>query len=82
MKSDSYFKIKSGIFGGDLDIDGLEEVDSTDLESLKKFEDKEIKRNENFAKYQRNLLKSFYADTFFNEDSSFSHSPFSHSRRE
>ncbi len=70
LKSDSYFKIKSGIFGGDLDIDGLEEVDSTDLESIKKFQDKEIKRNENFAKYQRNLLKSFYADTFFNKDSS------------
>ena len=34
IKSDSYFKIKSGFFGGELEIDGLHDVDSTDLEVL------------------------------------------------
>ena len=70
LKSDSYFKIKSGIFGGDFDIDGLQEADSTDLESLKKFKDKELKRKENFGQYQKNVIKELYADVFFNEDSS------------
>ena len=43
LKADSYFKIKSGIFGGDLDVEGLQEIDSTNVESVKKFEEKEIK---------------------------------------
>ena len=43
LKADSYFKIKSGIFGGGLDVEGLQEIDSTDVESVKKFEEKEIK---------------------------------------
>ena len=43
LKPDSYYKIKSGIFGGDLELDGLEEVDSTNTESLKKFQEKEVK---------------------------------------
>ena len=35
VKKDSYFKIKSGIFKTDLDVEGLEELDSTDVESIK-----------------------------------------------
>ncbi|MFL2639407.1 MAG: carboxypeptidase-like regulatory domain-containing protein [Flavobacteriaceae bacterium] len=69
LKSDSYFKIRSGIFGGDLDVDGLEEVDSTDLESIKKFQKKELNRKENFAKNVRNYIKGFYSDLIFREKS-------------
>ena len=69
LKSDSYFKIRSGIFGSDLDVDGLEEVDSTDLESIKKFQQKEIDRKQNFASAQRNNIKGIYSDLIFREDS-------------
>ena len=69
LKSDSYFKIRSGIFGGDLDVDGLEEVDSTDLESIKKFQKKELNRKENFAKNVRNYISGFYSDLIFREKS-------------
>ena len=31
LKPDSYYKIKSGIFGGDLELDGLEAVSYTHL---------------------------------------------------
>ena len=49
LKPDSYYKIKSGIFGGDLELDGLEEVDSTNTESIKKFQEKEVKEKGDFA---------------------------------
>ena len=63
IKSDSYFKIKSGLFGGDLEIDGLHDVDSTDLEVISK--------KKNFAGNQRNTINNFYSTLFFNEDSDF-----------
>ena len=65
LKPDSYFKIKSGIFGGDLDIEGLEEVDSTNVESLKKFEEKEIKEKDNFAQGQIWAINRIYNFLFF-----------------
>ena len=65
LKSDSYFKIKSGIFGGDLDIEGLEEVDSTNVESLKKFQEKEIKEKDNFAQGQIWAINRIYNFLFF-----------------
>ena len=74
LKPDSYFKIKSGFFlGGNMDITGLEEADSTDLNKLKEFEKKEaekkIKQKENFAKYQKENIADLYSELFFAEDS-------------
>ena len=68
LKPDSYYKIKSGIFGGDLDIDGLEEVDSTDVESIKKFEKKELKEKDDFAKSQIWAINRIYNFLFFEEE--------------
>ena len=65
LKPDSYFKIKSGIFGGDLEIEGLEEVDSTNVESLKKFEEKEIKEKDDFAQGQIRVINRIYNFLFF-----------------
>ena len=69
VKSDSYFKIRSGIFGSDLDVEGLEEVDSSDVESMKKFQEKETNRKQNFASSQRNNIRNIYSDLIFREDS-------------
>ena len=69
LKSDSYFKIKSGIFGGNLDLDGLEEIDSTNAESLKKFEKKEIKERDDFANSQIRTINRLYNSLFFDKDS-------------
>jgi len=69
LKPDSYFKIKSGIFGGDLDIEGLEEVDSTNVESIKKFEEKEIKEKDNFAQGQIWAINRIYNFLFFEKGS-------------
>ena len=65
LKPDSYFKIRSGIFGSDLEIEGLEEVDSTNVESLKKFEEKEIKEKDNFAQGQIWAINRIYNFLFF-----------------
>ena len=67
----SYFKIKSGLFGGDLEIDGLHDVDSTDLEVINKKKEEDLKRKKNFAGNQRNTINNFYSTLFFNEDSDF-----------
>ena len=69
IKADSYFKIKSGIFGGDIDIEGLEEIDSTNVESIKKFEEKEIKEKDDFANNQISTINRFYNSLFFEKDS-------------
>ena len=69
LKPDSYYKIKSGIFGGDLELDGLEEVDSTNTESIKKFQEKEIKERDNFANSQIWAINSFYNFLFFEKES-------------
>lgn len=52
LKSSSYFKIRSGWipFSLDLSINGLWDIDSTDVDQIKKIKDEEIKRKENFAK--------------------------------
>ena len=68
LKPDSYYKIKSGIFGGDLEIDGLEEVDSTNVESLKKFEEKEIKEKDDFAQGQIWTINRIYNFLFFEKE--------------
>jgi len=69
LKADSYFKIKSGIFGGDLDVEGLEEIDSTNVESIKKFEEKEIKEKDDFANNQIRAINRLYNSLFFEKDS-------------
>lgn len=69
LKADSYFKIKSGIFGGDLDIEGLEEIDSTNVESIKKLEEKEIKEKDDFANNQIRAINRLYNSLFFEKDS-------------
>tara|TARA_B100000401_G_scaffold405782_1_gene320868 strand:+ start:598 stop:2043 length:1446 start_codon:yes stop_codon:yes gene_type:complete len=69
VKKDSYFKIKSGVFKTDLDVDGIEEVDSTNVESVKKFEEKKLKNKQEFANDQRNIIHNFYKLLFFNENS-------------
>ncbi len=69
LKADSYFKIKSGIFGGDLDVEGLEEIDSTNVESIKKFEEKEIKEKDDFANNQIRTINRLYNSLFFEKDS-------------
>ena len=71
IKSDSYFKIKSGLFGGDLEVDGLHDFDSTDLEVISKKNEEDLKRKKNFAGYQKNTINNFYSTLFFNEDSDF-----------
>jgi len=67
LKPDSYYKIKSGIFGGDLEVDVLEEVDSTNVESIKKFQEKELKEKKDFANRQKSRIKNIYNFLFFVE---------------
>ena len=69
LKPDSYYKIKSGIFGGDLEIDGLEEVDSTNTESIKKFQEKKIEERDDFANSQILNINRFYNFLFFEKES-------------
>ena len=71
LKTDSYFKVRSGILGGDLELDGLEQVDSASKESLEKFEKKELDKKKNFAQRQKNIITNFKQITefYFNEDS-------------
>jgi len=71
IKSDSYFKIKSGLFVGDLEVDGLHDFDSTDLEVISKKKEEDLNRKKNFAGYQKNTINNFYSTLFFNEDSDF-----------
>lgn len=72
LKTDSYFKIRSGIFGGDMNIDGLEEADSTNLEKLKEFEkkqvEKKLERKKNFAKYKKGKITALYSELFFTKN--------------
>ena len=71
LKTDSYFKVRSGIFGGDLEVDGLEQIDSTSKESLEKFQKKELENKKNFAQRQKHSIKSFNEITefYFNDNS-------------
>jgi len=69
LKADSYFKIKSGLFGGDLDVEGLEKIDTTNVESIKKFEEKEIKEKDDFANSQIKAVNRLYNSLFFEKNS-------------
>ena len=76
-KGDSYFKIKSGLFGTKVKGEDFEdifesEVDSTDATALKKeLEDKkkkEAQRKTKFAKYKRQSLARKMRHLFYMED--------------
>jgi len=75
IKTDSYFKIKSGLFGTKVDADELfeSEVDSTDVVALnKELEDKkknEEERKKNFAQYRRNALGDIFNSLPIRDDS-------------
>ena len=71
IKSDSYFKIKSGFFGGDIELDGLQEVDSIDPETITEKNKTDLKRKKNFAGNQKNTINNFYSNLFFNDESTF-----------
>lgn len=75
IKRDSYFKIKSGIFGTKEDIDSTffesyeaKEVEQTQsmLEEKKK---KEQERKKNFSKYRKSSISSMQRHSFIFEDS-------------
>ena len=72
VKTDSYFKIRSGIFGGDMDVTGLEEVDSTDIAALNAYEKKQaedkLKRQESFAKRKKETIAELYSELFYTDD--------------
>ncbi|AZQ59495.1 carboxypeptidase-like regulatory domain-containing protein [Maribacter sp. MJ134] len=68
VKTDSYFKVKSGLFGTRLDADELfdAEVDSTDVAALNKELEKKKKEKVNqkkfFANYKRRTLGNLYSN--------------------
>jgi len=73
VKKDSYFKIKSGLIGSKLDMEELagSEVDSTDVDALKKkLEDekkREADRKTNFSKYRKSSIAGMMENLFFQE---------------
>jgi len=78
IKRDSYFKIKSGLFGTKIDGEDFDEIfesemDSTDATALKKELDEKKKNEEerktNFAKYRKRAIVGMMESLFFKEDS-------------
>ncbi len=74
IKTDSYFKIKSGLFGTKVDSDEIfeGEIDSTDVEALNKelaeTKKNEKERKENFANYRRKALGEIFESLPINDD--------------
>lgn len=68
VKTDSYFKVKSGLFGTKVDADELFEadIDSTDVNALNKQLEEKKKEKENqkefFANYKRRTLGNLYSN--------------------
>ena len=73
VKEDSYFKVKSGIFGKKLDMEEFKDevIDTTDAEALKKKLEGEKKRESdrktNFSKYRKSSLAEMMESLFFQE---------------
>ena len=70
LKSNSYFKIRSGLlpFSGDLKIDGLWDVeDSTSQEAIKKAQESDLKRKQNFAVSRKSRITNIYSKLFYND---------------
>ncbi|MEM1002210.1 MAG: carboxypeptidase-like regulatory domain-containing protein, partial [Bacteroidota bacterium] len=75
VKRDSYFKIKSGIFGTKEEIDssmfGEEDVKQAQEQTdalLKEQQEKEKKRKEGFLKYRKQQIRAAELDNFLTED--------------
>ena len=77
VKTDSYFKVKSGLFGTKVDADDLFEadVDSTDVSALNKQLEEKKKEKEDqkkfFANYKRRTLGNLYSNLPIFEDSDY-----------
>ncbi|WP_298502956.1 carboxypeptidase-like regulatory domain-containing protein [uncultured Maribacter sp.] len=77
VKTDSYFKIKSGLFGTKVDADEMfeSEVDSTDVAALnKKLADEKKNKEERkkfFAKYKRETMGKLYENIPIYESSDY-----------
>ncbi|MCO4821496.1 MAG: carboxypeptidase-like regulatory domain-containing protein, partial [Flavobacteriaceae bacterium] len=72
VKRDSYFKIKSGLFGTKEDIDSTFFDDPAEKETaafIEEKKEKEKERKENFLKYRKRSIHRFENATFLNEDS-------------
>ncbi|MCB0474691.1 MAG: carboxypeptidase-like regulatory domain-containing protein [Flavobacteriaceae bacterium] len=74
IKPDSYFKVKSGIFGSKVERDELfATADSTEVKELKQTleeeENKEKASQENFAKFKKMTIANMLDNMFFLEDS-------------
>ena len=78
VKRDSYFKIKSGLFGTKIKGEDFDEIfeskiDSTDEVALKKALEEKKKREDerktNFSKYRKNSIVGLMQDLFYMEDS-------------
>ncbi len=75
VKTDSYFKIKSGLFGTKVDADELFEgdIDSTDVAAVNKELEKKKKdeeeRKKNFSEYRRNALGDIFNNLPIRDDS-------------
>jgi hypothetical protein len=74
VKTTSYFKIKSGIFGSKIDSEGLfnTEIDSTDVDALnKKIEEEEKRKNDRktyFAQSVKSEIENRFKNLFFMEN--------------
>lgn len=74
VRTNSYFKVKSGLFGTKLDADEIFEsdVDSTDVAAInneiEKKKENEKQRKENFASYRKNTLGKLFMNLPINED--------------
>jgi len=77
VKTDSYFKIKSGLFGTKVDADEMfdSEVDSTDVAALNEELEKEKKEKENrkkyFANYKRRTMGNLFENLPIFEDTDY-----------
>lgn len=77
VKTDSYFKIKSGLFGTKVDGDELfeEDIDSTDVAALNEQLENEKKKKEDrkkfFAKYKRETLGNLFENLPVFEDTDY-----------
>ncbi|MFK7811924.1 MAG: carboxypeptidase-like regulatory domain-containing protein [Maribacter sp.] len=76
VKTDSYFKVKSGLFGTKIDGDLFEsDVDSTDVAALNKKLEEEKKNKEErkkfFAKYKRQTMGNLYENLPVFEDTDY-----------
>jgi hypothetical protein len=75
VKTDSYFKIKSGLFGTKVDADEIfgKDIDSTDVaavnKELEKAKKEEEERKKNFASYRRNALGDIFNSLPIREES-------------